>query len=43
MKHTLKASAAILGIIAAVVILMQAIKLFACGMVYISEITDTPL
>lgn len=43
MKATLKATAVLLGIVAAVVILMQAIKLFACGMIYVSETTNMPL
>ena len=43
MKQTLKATAVVVGMIAAVAIMMQAIKLFACGMIYVSEITNIPL
>lgn len=43
MKHTLKATAALLGIIAAVVILNYILKAIGCLMIYISETCNVPL
>lgn len=43
MKQTLKATAALFGIIAAVVILNYFIKAVACLMIYISETYNVPL
>lgn len=43
MKQTLKATAAILGIIAAVVILNYILKALGCFMIYISETCNVPL
>ena len=43
MKHTLKATAAIIGIVAAAVILNYFIKALGCLMIYISENYNVPL
>lgn len=43
MKQTLKAAAAILGIIAAVVILNYIMKAIGCLLIYISETFNIPL
>lgn len=43
MKQTLKATAAIIGMIAAVVILNYVIKALGCLMIYISETCNVPL
>lgn len=43
MKQTLKAAAAVIGIIAAVVILNYFIKAIGCLMIYISETCNLPL
>lgn len=43
MKQTLKAAAALLGIIAAAVILNYFIKALGCLMIYISENYNVPL
>lgn len=43
MKRTFKAAAAILGIIAAVVILNYFMKALGCLMIYISETCNIPL
>lgn len=43
MKHTLKATAALLGIIAAVVILNYILKALGCLMIMISETCNVPL
>lgn len=43
MKQTLKATAALLGIVAAVVILNYILKALGCLMIYISESCNIPL
>lgn len=43
MKKTLKAAAAILGIIAAVIILNYIFKALGCLLIYISEAFNIPL
>lgn len=43
MKQTLKATAALLGLIAAVVVLNYIIKAVGCLMIYISETCNVPL
>lgn len=43
MKQILKAAAAVIGIIAAVVILNYFIKAIGCLMIYISETCNLPL
>lgn len=43
MKQTLKAAAAILGIVAVAVILNYIIKAIGCLMIYISETCNVPL
>ena len=43
MKQTLKATAALFGIIAAAVILNYFIKAIGCLMIYISETCNVPL
>lgn len=43
MKQTLKATAVIIGIVAAVVILNYFIKAIGCLMIYISETCNIPL
>lgn len=43
MKQTLKAAAAIIGIVAAVVILDYFMKALGCLMIYISETCNVPL
>lgn len=43
MKQTLKATAALLGILAAVAILNYFIKAIGCLMIYISETCNVPL
>lgn len=43
MKQTLKTTAAIIGIIVAVVILNYFIKALGCLMIYISETCNVPL
>lgn len=43
MKKTLKATAALIGIIAALVILSYIMKAFGCLLIYISETFNIPL
>lgn len=43
MKHTIKATAAFIGIIAAVVILNYILKAVGCLMLYISKNCNVPL
>lgn len=43
MKQTLKATAAVIGVIAAVVILDYILKALGCLMIYISETCNVPL
>lgn len=43
MKQTLKATAVIVGIVAAVVILNYILKALGCLMIYISETYNVPL
>lgn len=43
MKQTFKATAAIIGIVAAVVVLNYIIKAVGCLMIYISETCNVPL
>lgn len=43
MKQALKATAALLGIVAAVVVLSYFIKAVGCLMIYISETCNVPL
>lgn len=43
MKHTLKATAAIIGFIAVVIILGNFMKALGCLMIYISENCNIPL
>lgn len=43
MKQTLKATAALLGFVAAVVILNYFMKALGCLMIYISETCNVPL
>lgn len=43
MKHTIKATAAFIGIVAAVVLFSYFIKAFGCLMIHISETYNVPL